>query len=451
VRRSPKRWVGLVAGATAAACALFAASASAETLSLSQAIEMGVQNNPGVRAAKARTTAADAQTTIARAGYLPNLSVEGGAIVSGNGFDGSLPTRAPPPLPPEIASSNVAYQYGGIATARVNWNLWDFGKTSNSVASADANLDATAANQREIASTTAGTIAQSYLTLYYQERLFEVATATLATRDKLAAITRGLVQSKILPPMEEIRSSSRLEAARRDMERAKAGVDDARTQLAITLGMDPNAPLKLSQPKLAQAPLDPTGAVKEAESKRAALTASERALESRRADSDAATSQFMPTLLVTSFGTMTFEHEDPLDFRQNRRSGQAQLLLRENFDFSLFARVSQAKANEAAAEADLEATRRDVRSDAVRASISVRATTAQLEHAKKAEEGSQAVRAIVEARYIRGLSSPLELVDAEDADIDARVTRIQTELDHSLAVVRLCIATGRPIAEEGTP
>ena len=180
------------------------------------------------------------------------------------------------------------------------------------------------------------------------------------------------------------------------------------------------------------------------------FVAAERAVDSRRAETDAAYSQFMPTLLVGAFGSATFQHEDPLDFRQNRRNGTAQILLRETLDFSLFARVDQAKANEAAAEANLEATRRNVKSDAVRATIAVRSTNAQLEFAKRAEDGSQKFRAVVEARYMKGISSPLELVDAEDADIGARVSRIQTELEYSLAVVRLCVATGRPIAQEGS-
>lgn len=452
MRTSPKRRSGLVgiATATAAAFALFATSASAETLSLAQAIEMGVQKSPNVRSAKAQTESADAQTSIARAGYLPSFGIEAGGIAGGVGVDGTLPTRAAPPLPPEVGFSETKYSYGGIARASVNWNLWDFGKTSNNVAASSANYEAQSANFRETSANTAGSVAQTFLTLYYQERLYEVAIVTLATRDKLAAITNGLVRSGVLPPMEEIRSTSRLDAARRDMERAKAGVDDARTQLAIILGMEPNATLKLAPPKLARAPVDAVAAIKEGEAKRNVLVAAERAVDSRRAETDAASSQFMPTLLISAVGSATFQHEDPLEFRQNRRNGTVQILLKETFDFSLFARVDQAKANEAAAEANLEATRRDVKSDAMRATIAVRSTSAQLEFAKRAEDGSQKFRAVVEARYTKGLSSPLELVDAEDADIGARITRIQTELDYSLAIVRFCIATGRPIAQEGS-
>ena len=436
--------------ATAAALALFAGSASAETLTLAQAIERGVQKSPNVRSAKAQIEAADAQTGIARAGYLPSVTLEGGGVVAGQGFDGSGLTKAAPPLPSEVGAKDVRYQYGGIVTASARWSLWDFGKTSNAVAAANANLESQSANHRETMVNTAGSVAQNYLTFYYQERLYEVAIVTLATRDKLAAITKGLVKTGILPPMEEIRSTSRLEAARRDMERAKAGVDDSRTQLAIALGMEPTASIKVAPPKLSRAPVEAAAAVKEGETKRNALVAAERALDFRRAETEASTSLFLPTLEINGFGKATFQHEDPTEFRQDRRVGTASIVLRETFDFAISSRVDQAKANEAVAEANLEATRRDVRSDAIRASISVRATTAQLDHAKKAEEGSQAVRAIVEARYVRGLSSPLELIDAEDADIDARVTRIQTELDYSLAVVRLCIATGRPIAEEGS-
>jgi outer membrane protein TolC len=70
-----------------------------------------------------------------------------------------------------------------------------------------------------------------------------------------------------------------------------------------------------------------------------------------------------------------------------------------------------------------------------------------LEHARKAAEGAAGVLTIVQARYVQGLSSPLELIDAESADSDARVAEAQTELAMALAQVRLYVATGRRIEE----
>src|SRR6185369_8206156 len=61
-----------------AICATFAAApANAETLTLAQAIEMGLQKAPEVREAKFRTESADYGITAARGRYYPTLSVSG--------------------------------------------------------------------------------------------------------------------------------------------------------------------------------------------------------------------------------------------------------------------------------------------------------------------------------------------------------------------------------------
>lgn len=446
-----KVFASLVALATVVTSSLSVSRASAETLTMAQAITLGLSKSPAVHAAKARTEAADAtSTTIARSGYLPSASIEGGFLLQGTGFHGSVPTNQPPPLPAEIGRKEAVYGYGGVLRANFNWTLYDFGKTSSNVGAANANYESTFASQKESTNSAAAGIAQAYLTLFYQERFLEVASATLQTRDKLNAITKGLVKSGILPPMEELRAASRLDAARRDMERAKTAAEDARINLAVNLGMEPGAPIKTATPKLPQVDLETAAAVREGETKRPALLAAERAADSRRAEKDAASSGFLPTIAIVAAANNSFLNNDNRDFRQDTLFGQASLVLRQPLDLSLFSRVDQANANLAAAEADLEATRRDVRSDAARAAVAVKSTSVQVQHAKKAEEGSQAVRAIVEARYIRGLSSPLELVDAEDSDIATRITRIQAEFDYALAIVRLQVATGRPIAEEGS-
>jgi outer membrane protein TolC len=57
------------------------------------------------------------------------------------------------------------------------------------------------------------------------------------------------------------------------------------------------------------------------------------------------------------------------------------------------------------------------------------------------------VLTVVQARYVQGLSDPLELIDAENSDADARVAVVNAELAHALAEVRLIVATGRRIEE----
>jgi outer membrane protein TolC len=71
---SPRRRSRIVAAVLAAFSVTLATTARAETLTLQQAIDMGLQKSPNVREAKARIDSADANTAAARTGYFPTLS-----------------------------------------------------------------------------------------------------------------------------------------------------------------------------------------------------------------------------------------------------------------------------------------------------------------------------------------------------------------------------------------
>jgi outer membrane protein TolC len=77
------------------------------------------------------------------------------------------------------------------------------------------------------------------------------------------------------------------------------------------------------------------------------------------------------------------------------------------------------------------------------AASAVRTVGEQLTHAKKAADLAASVYAVVQARYVQGLSTPVELYDAESADIAARTEKLRAELTETLAKARLLVATGR--------
>lgn len=84
----------------------------------------------------------------------------------------------------------------------------------------------------------------------------------------------------------------------------------------------------------------------------------------------------------------------------------------------------------------------------MRAVLQVRSDAAALASATKAAEDAAGVLTVVQARYLQGLSGPLELIDAESSDAAARIARVQADYAYDLGIVRALVATGRPLVED---
>jgi outer membrane protein TolC len=411
------------------------------TLTLSRALEMGRQRSPQIKAARARTASADANIDEQRAGYYPSLT----ANVTGIGV--AARDTQPTPPPGEGLFAFVNYTAAASGGTSVRWTIWDLGRTSGSVAAATANHSSASAAQAGTELGAMTDIANAYVTLHYKLQLRDVTRATLAQREKLVVIAKGLIKAGLQPPLEEIRASARAEAARLQLATAEADVFDASAALAAILSLDPSAPLKIAPPRLPGLDLDPFLAMREAEHlPQVASATADRS--SKEATVDAAQARYLPTLSLAVDDYYRFTRSDKSDVLLNTRNVTGSLVVTVPvFDASIGPNLTGARADAANAGAVLEQTTRDARGEAARASFAVRTTQAAVEHAGKAADGAATVLAVVQSRYIEGLSSPLELIEAESADSDARIQRTQTELAHALAIVRLFAATGRTIRE----
>ncbi len=418
------------------------AMAEEPSLTLSRALEIGRQRSPQIKGARARADSAEANIDEQRAGYYPSLS----ANVTGSGA--AVRDTQPTPPPSEGLFAFVNYSAAGSAGTSVRWTLWDFGRTSGNVAAAEANHTSATASHAGTELGVMNDVATAYVNLHYKEQLREVTKATLTQREKLVVIAKGLIKAGLQPPLEEIRASARAEAARLQLATAEADAYDARAVLAALLSLDPAAPLKVAPPRLPRLDMDSAIASREAEHLPSVASATADK-DSKEAAADAAFARYLPAISLAVDDYYRLTRSDKSDVLLNTRQATASLVVSVPiFDASIGPNLTGARADAATAAATLEQTRRDAKSEAARASFAVRTTAVALEHAKRSADGAAGVLQIVSARYVQGLSSPLELIDAESSDADARIQRTQSELAHALAVVRLMVATGKKIVEE---
>jgi outer membrane protein len=428
----------LVAALFAAAAVAWSTAAEAqEPLTLAKALELGRTRAPEIAAARAQAAGAAADASAARAAYLPSVS----ASINGQG-QAVRDMQATAPTFTRLGP-NVTYTTSGTGSVALRWTVYDFGKTSSSVDAADRATDAAEARVDGSVVSVLRDVATAYVTLAYREELKNMVGVTVAQRERLLVLAKALVKAGLQPQVEELRATSRLEAARRELAGAETDAQDSRVFFTTFLGVDPG--VRVVTPRLPAGDVDAARAAKLAEARRETIRASRANVEANRAAATAARRRYLPTLSLNGDGSYRFAETDRAGaFMTNTRTAVGLVVLSVPvFDAAIPAAVDGADADEAVAEAQLAQTIRDARSDAARAAVAVRGALSSVEHARKAADAAAIVFGVVKERYAQGLASPVELIDAESTDAQARIARTNAEMAQALGVVRLLVATGQ--------
>jgi outer membrane protein TolC len=409
--------------------------ARADEMSFAHALRLGRERAAEMRVARARTATADAEVDLARATYFPTLTASGSAT-----YTAALDTTPPPPT----TIRDVGYTEALLGSGALRWTVYDFGRTGNRASSAEAALAAASASALDTEASLIDRVAAAYLGVVYGERAREVQRSIVDQREKLSQVVKGLVSRALAPPVDEIRTDSRIEEARRDLEQIEGDLAESRTALLALIGLDPHAATTFGAPKLPHARLDPDSAGKEAEERKPSVISAKATADAQEAEVSAARSRYLPSLSVTGDASYRYAKVDSFDSWLPARSAAGGIVLTVPiYDPTNGAQLDFAKAQAAQAGAAYDLEKRDARIDASRTVTRLSASERVVEHAHKAAESSTAVVAVIRARYAQGLSSMLDLIDAESREADARLAAVRAEQQRDAAAVHLLVSTGR--------
>ena len=206
---------------------------------LERLIQLGLKDNPTLAQAQARVAQALAQTQSAQSKLLPNA--KGSASVFYN--------RAPQNFlaPPPYAGDTFAE---GQAGASLGWDLDFFGRQADAVRSAQALTQSARFDAENARLLLAGAIAQSYLELYRQHALADIAERSEAQRQDIVNITQRRVAAGLDTRLELKQAEGQLPQARVAREQAQAAVDVAIHQLAALTGQGAEAYKEITRPTL---------------------------------------------------------------------------------------------------------------------------------------------------------------------------------------------------------
>ncbi|HAV35863.1 MAG TPA: RND transporter, partial [Massilia sp.] len=371
-------------------------------------------NSPGVRAAAQRLLQAQAQLGVVRAGQMPNLSVNAGVSNSR--------TSAETAQGQALGGRSIEGDNFSVGAA-LSYELDIWGRVRRIVEAADAQALAAQDDRDAVLLMLSSQVAQSYWTL----RGLDAEQAILADALSARREAQELIEARFNAGL-----SNELDVSRTRIERANAEADLHEVQrqrnqvehaLAVLVGVSPSTPLVAPQakPALPLPPSIPVGLPASLLAQRPDLAASVANLKAANAQVGVAEGAFYPSLTLTgNFGYASESLRDLAGGSARQFSiGPLALSLpifdggrnRANLALSK-ARYDEAVANH---ENRLLTALREVE-DAL---SDVQQRQKQGEVQAQAQEAAARALLVAQARYERGVSTYLDVIDAQRSTLAA--------------------------------
>jgi NodT family efflux transporter outer membrane factor (OMF) lipoprotein len=207
---------------------------------LGDLIRLGLKDSPTLAQAQARVQGALAQVESAHAGLLPSANLDASAFYQ----------RAPANyvIPPPLAGHSF---WEGQAGASLGWDLDFWGRQADAVHRASDLAQGAALDEENARLMLAGAITQSYIELYRQNALAEIAGRSETQRQDIVNITRRRVKAGLDTQLEIRQAEGQLPQARVAREQAEASAQLAIHELATLTGQGADAYASVRPPTLA--------------------------------------------------------------------------------------------------------------------------------------------------------------------------------------------------------
>jgi len=402
-------------------------------LTLAEAQQLALQNHPQIAAADYRALAAQEAVKEARAGYFPTLNLYGAAV--GTGSDDNTRILAGGLNNPSVFD-RVA---GGLA---LNQLITDFGRTANLTAS--SKFQAQAENQNA-AATREQVLLQvdvCYFRSLEAQAVLRVAQAAFKTRQLLLDQVSALATNKLKSELDVSFAHVALEEGRLLRQKARNNTDAAMSSLSTALGYH-----GLKSFQLVEQALPTDAATNDVEEYIQTALGNRPELLSLRSQHDAATrfarserDARLPTVSAVGVVGDSPAHDGRLP--DNYAVGGIELSL-PIFAGGLYtARQHQAELKAQADDELLRSAENNVVRDVRIAWLNVNNAAEQLRTTEELAQHAAEAFDLAEARYQTGISSIVELSQAQLSLISAQLAHADARYDVLIQEADLHFETG---------
>ena len=393
-----------------------------QTLTMEQAVEIAMKNQPVLRQSRAALEASRGRIDQVAATRRPTVSLSASANVGGGG-----PSR-------DIIDPTASSAIGASA----QWRITDFGQTKAQLRAAELNAAASEANVQTDILDVRRDVELSYLEAVARARLLIVADATVKSEEQHLDQAKRFVAAQAKDPIEVVQAQARAANARAAFAQAQSSFAIALANLRASIGwVDPAQTVGVANDWPVppdQSPPALTDLVTTARSKRPEIVALDRQVAAADANIDAARAQRRPVLSANaqtqwspSWSKEADMNGDHINVPQPSWSVGLSLTWQAYDGGRAAADVRVARANRESALAQRDALLLDLTSQLDSARAQIDANRAATLASTEAVEAARAQLKLAEARYAQGLGSQIELADAQTAVTTAEGNLIQSE------------------------
>lgn len=381
-------------------------------LTLAEARERALKSHPRITTAQLRSLIAQEGVTQARAGYFPSLAANATAIWSGESV-----TR----LGSGGISNSQIFDHSGVG-ATLSLLVTDFGRTSNLNAAARHRAKAASAEVLVTRAQLQLQVAAAYLDVLKARAVKGVAEKTLAMREAVFQRTQALGKNQLRSELDVRLAQVNVDEARLLIDAAEKDTQSAVTILGNLIGDPAVATRPLELPPAPPAlPADVSSVTALALQQRPELTRYRAESEAAHATARAARDARRPTISVIAAAGFVPSHYPQFDNKYAAGGLNLNLPLFAGGLYTARQREAelQAEATEAALQDFSSTITRDVRLawlDAVHARDRIALTDRLAENATAALE-------LARARFDQGLTSTVELLQADLARTSADIAK----------------------------
>jgi outer membrane protein TolC len=449
-----------VGGSISAACA-FAADAAVEykgpaltagreqvpkgvvpsTLSLEQAVELGVQYNPQVASAEEGVRVSDAQFAQALSQVMPRVNVD--AI------------RVTPLHPSVFQSPATTWQ----TTFSFTQPLYTGGALKAGVKAAQHLRAGSEGTYQRTRQEIAFLVRTAYYAVLTAEQGVTVSQQVVDSANETLRVARLRYEAGVAPQFDVLSAEARVARVEQGLIAAKVARDIAWAALSTVMGVPIPDGTQLTTPRPVTWEEADFGTLRaEAQAKRPDLVAAEGQVAFARAQLAIAKARKQPTIALNASYTLLPSTavsfgEPPTDIVVSQNSGAVALAA----SWSLFnagqveGEINQAQAQLRQAEDGVIGLKQQIDLDVTSAYMSLSAAKAQIAAAQKESAQAQEAFRVATIRYEEGVGTSVEILSAQ-ADLEGAKTRLnQSIFGLNLAVAQLHLALGRDAVVSATP
>lgn len=392
---------------------------------LSDLVELSVQENQTLAQAEARYRAAEAQWRLARGGLSPNV----GATLGGSRSGGSGEGR----------STSELYD----ARLQIGWAPDVWGRVRREIEADQAGLQASAADLAAVRLAIQIATANSYINLRALDRQQAILNETMAAYDRSANLTRNQYEAGIVSRADVIQAETQRQSLRTEMYDLQASRAREQNALAALLGV---APVQLSlkeDDQLPAVPVLPQSLPSMLIARRPDVVAAERLVAAANARIGVAQTAWLPDITLDLWGGVQSGSFSGLFDAPARVWSLGPGLAQTLFDGG----QRQATKDMAMARYDEQAAfyrqtvldgLRELEDALATLQILAEKTAQQAELLALAEENER----VITNRYRAGQVSFLEVATAQNITLGSRRVTVQLQAERLAATLQLAAVIG---------